>query len=61
MASKNIKSVGKVGSIIGLDPSSMGFNFLDEKTRLAQSDADYVEIIHTDSTKFGIAESIGHG
>lgn len=39
---------------MGIDPS-------DEKNHLTRSDAYYVEVIHTDGTKFGISETIGHG
>lgn len=61
MAVKKIKTTDKIGTIIALDPISMRFDSLDEKNRLTRSDAYYVEVIHTDGTKFGISETIGHG
>lgn len=51
----------KIGIIIGLDPASVGFLYAEKEKRLADSDADYVQVIHTDITKFGIAKPIGHG
>lgn len=59
MAAKKIKTVDKIGTIMALDPISI--DSLDEKNRLTRSDAYYVEVIHTDGTKFGISETIGHG
>lgn len=60
-AVKRIKSLEKIGCIIALDPASMGFHHMDGKGRLTQSDADYVEVIHTDITEFGTVPRIGHG
>lgn len=60
-AAKLLKSDGKIGCIVGLDPASVGFNFFELSKRLSDTDADYVQIIHTDGEKFGIAEPIGHG
>lgn len=60
LASKMTKS-GKVGSIIGLDPASLGFYYADEKNRLHKNDADYVQIIHTDTRTYGFTKPLGHG
>lgn len=60
-AAKQLQSQGKVANIIGLDPASVGFDFSDKDKRLADSDADYVQIIHTDGDKFGFAKPLGHG
>lgn len=61
VAAKRMNSTEKIGTIIGLDPASVGFKFDDTEKRLAQSDALYVQIIHTDVTKFGMALPMGHG
>lgn len=47
--------------IIGLDPASVGYDFYELSKRLTESDASYVQIIHTDSDKFGFANPLGHG
>lgn len=60
-AAKQLKSPQKIGCIIGLDPASVGFDYFDKEKRLADSDAEYVEIIHTDSKKFGFSKTLGHG
>lgn len=60
-AAKLFQSIGKVACIIGLDPASIGFDALAPVNRLDKTDADYVQIIHTDSNKFGLAHPIGHG
>lgn len=60
-AAKKLNSTEKIGAIIGLDPASVGFKYDEMDKRLSQSDADYVQIIHTDITKFGIAKPMGHG
>lgn len=60
-AAKIKKSAFRIGCIIALDPASMGFHYMDGKGRLTKSDADYVEVHHTDTTKFGMGPQIGHG
>ena len=59
-AGKLLKSSRKIGNIIGLDPTSIGFDLLKRENRLARTDADYVQVIHTDGSRFGIAYPIGH-
>lgn len=61
LAAKLIKSANKVGTIIGLDPTSVGFNLPKSEKRLDHTDAMYVQVIHTDISRFGIANPIGHG
>lgn len=60
LASRQVKS-GKVGGIIALDPASPGFSIADANNRLARSDADYVQIIHTDTRTYGMSYPFGHG
>lgn len=60
LAAKNVKS-GRVGSIIGLDPASVGFSTHYVENRLDKSNADYVQVIHTDTKTFGMIYPIGHG
>lgn len=60
LAAKKVKS-GKVGAIIGLDPASVGFSAHYKEDRLDKSNAVYVQTIHTDTTKYGMIEPIGHG
>lgn len=55
------KTVGKVGTIIGLDPAGPGFSIYDVKNRLHYSDAQYVLVLHTDIRMYGIQRAIGHG
>lgn len=45
------KFVGKrrINTIIGLDPAGPMFYFSDSKDRLAETDAKYVEVIHTNN------------
>lgn len=52
---------GKPAIIIGLDPAGVGFDFFETSKRLSYSDADYVQVIHTDADKFGFSDPIGHG
>lgn len=56
-----LNSTEKIGIIIGLDPAAVGFNFAEKEKRLAETDADYVQVIHTDITKFGMPKPMGHG
>lgn len=60
-AAKRLKSDGKIGVIIGLDPASVGFDFFETEKRLADFDAEYVQVIHTDGDKFGFSIPMGHG
>lgn len=60
-AAKQMKSSGRIACIIGLDPASVDFDFFDKDKRLSDTDADYVQIIHTDGDKFGFANPLGHG
>lgn len=52
---------GRPAIIIALDPAGVGFDFFDTSKRLSYSDADYVQVIHTDGDKFGFSDPIGHG
>lgn len=63
LAAKKIKSGNstQVDSIIGLDPASIGFSFEDVENRLDKSDAEYVQVIHTDIDMYGFNNPIGHG
>lgn len=56
-----MQSTQKIGVIFGLDPAAIGFDYFEPEERLSDSDADYVQIIHTDITKFGMAQPMGHG
>lgn len=49
----------KIGHITGLDPA--GPCFFQEKTylKLKESDADFVDVIHTDSGVLGISDPLG--
>lgn len=58
---KLLKTDDKIAVIIGLDPAGVGFDFSDSTRCLSKSDADYVQVIHTDGTKFGTLEPLGHG
>lgn len=55
------RPIGRIACIIGLDPASFGFKFLKPEKRLSHDDADYVQVIHTDGSKFGLPFPIGHG
>lgn len=59
-AAKQLKSDGKIACIVGLDPASVGFDFFERSKRLSDTDAEYVQIIHTDGDKFGFANPLGH-
>lgn len=54
-------SIGMIACIIGLDPASYGFHLEKPEKRLANTDADYVQVIHTDINKFGMPYVTGHG
>lgn len=58
-AGKNIQS-GKIGVIVGLDPAGPLFSIDKPHKRLADTDADYVQIIHTDAGNLSVEEPIGH-
>ncbi|XP_055295780.1 lipase member H-B-like [Sitodiplosis mosellana] len=60
-AAKQLRTKGRVANIIALDPASVGFDFSNKDKRLADSDADYVQIIHTDGDNFGFAKPLGLG
>ncbi|GJQ71265.1 hypothetical protein Trydic_g11004 [Trypoxylus dichotomus] len=49
----------KIGRITALDPTSILFQGKDIDQRLSDDDADFVDVIHTDSI-VGFRESIGH-
>ncbi|XP_050402129.1 inactive pancreatic lipase-related protein 1 [Patella vulgata] len=53
-----------LGRITGLDPAGLGFENYDVTVRLDPSDADYVDVIHTDGETllhlaFGMAKAVG--
>lgn len=48
-------------SLAGLDPAGpLIQDYFSLKEKLDKSDAEFVDVIHTDSTVFGYPESIGH-
>jgi len=54
---------GRVRTIIGLDPTGSGFSLNAPQNRLADTDADYVEVIHTNGCNWfgnGFGDAIGH-
>lgn len=58
---KLLKSKHKIGRIFGLDPAGVGFEYLKPEARLDKTDAEYVQVIHTDGDTFGLMPPIGHG
>lgn len=44
---------------VGLDPASPRFDYNDVNGRLAESDASYVEVIHTCAGTLGFSQPIG--
>ncbi|KAL1404577.1 hypothetical protein pipiens_005303 [Culex pipiens pipiens] len=59
LAAKAITS-GKVNTIVGLDPAKPLFDLDRPAERLADTDAEYVEVIHTNGGRLGIFDPIGH-
>ncbi|XP_031815020.1 lipase member H isoform X2 [Sarcophilus harrisii] len=51
---------GRIGRITGIDPAGPGFNNAPIKMRLDYTDAQFVDIIHSDAYGLGISHSIGH-
>ncbi|GBP55248.1 Lipase member H [Eumeta japonica] len=51
---------GKVARITGLDPALPLFDKLSDIQKLDASDAQFVDVIHTDAGIFGVQKSIGH-
>lgn len=51
---------GRINTIIGLDPAGPLFSIRDVNARLDRTDAEYVEVIHTNSRVTGIGFPIGH-
>lgn len=49
-----------VGRITGLDPDGRLFNSYPSILRLSDSDADFVDVIHTDAGRKGINYNAGH-
>lgn len=58
LASRNFQSP-QVPVLVGLDPALPWVDVSNINERIDASDAEYVEIIHTDSGNFGIAVPIG--
>ncbi|CAH2062488.1 unnamed protein product, partial [Iphiclides podalirius] len=51
---------GRVARITGLDPALPLFDKVPPEQRLDPSDAEFVDVIHTDAGIFGFPHSIGH-
>ncbi|KAI4494493.1 hypothetical protein M0802_008814 [Mischocyttarus mexicanus] len=52
-------SGGKIGQVLGLDPARRDYSDADESTRIDQSHADYVQVIHTNSGRLGLEGNFG--
>ncbi|XP_076115296.1 inactive pancreatic lipase-related protein 1-like [Mytilus galloprovincialis] len=48
-----------LGRITGLDPAGPFFQYTDSAVRIDSTDADFVDIIHTDGTRYGLNEAVG--
>lgn len=60
LAGKRLNSMGyKLPIIVGLDPALPEFKNVDESERLCPSDAEYVEVIHTNCGELGFEKPIG--
>lgn len=57
---KNVQR-GRVKTIIGCDPAGPLFDESNPASRIAATDAEHVECIHTDSRNFGIGAAICAG
>ncbi|XP_055918595.1 lipoprotein lipase-like [Eupeodes corollae] len=57
-AGKNVQR-GKIHSIIALDPALPEFEYNDPTSRLANTDAEYVESIQTNGGEWGFYQPIG--
>lgn len=51
---------GKIGNIVGLDPASPLISILEKDYILDSSDAQYVQVIHTNGAFLGLSTSLGH-
>ncbi|XP_063833760.1 pancreatic triacylglycerol lipase-like isoform X1 [Ostrinia nubilalis] len=49
----------RVGRITGLDPAGPCFSHVDDDVRLNSTDAEFVDVIHTDAGVFGLKQPIG--
>uniref|UniRef100_A0A182NSI6 Lipase domain-containing protein n=1 Tax=Anopheles dirus TaxID=7168 RepID=A0A182NSI6_9DIPT len=58
LSGKRVTS-GRVGAILGLDPAGPLFSSSEPRTRLASTDAQYVEVIHTNGGTLGMYDPIG--
>lgn len=58
MIGKNVKN-GRVDTIYGLDPAGPLFMTTKPEKRLTSTDAEYVEVIHTDRMELGYAKPLG--
>ena len=50
---------GKVGRISGLDPADPNFQGQSNAAKLDKSDADFVDVIHSDANSFLIGDGMG--
>ncbi|XP_013192489.1 pancreatic lipase-related protein 3-like [Amyelois transitella] len=50
----------RVGRVIGLDPAGPCFSNVSAVHRLDRSDAEFVDVIHTNAGVLGINEAVGH-
>ncbi|XP_077287428.1 pancreatic triacylglycerol lipase-like [Arctopsyche grandis] len=50
----------KIEQLTGLDPSGPCYYKVPASQRLAKTDADFVDVIHTDLGVFGVSSSVGH-
>ncbi|KMQ84535.1 pancreatic triacylglycerol lipase, partial [Lasius niger] len=57
LAARNAQ--GEVSFVAGLDPALPGFNLAGPGSRISRSDAQYVEIIHTNGDQLGFSTPIG--
>ncbi|XP_063903693.1 pancreatic triacylglycerol lipase [Zophobas morio] len=59
-AGKQLKNGLRIPRITALDPAFPEFSLRDSSRRISRTDADYIDVIHTDAGVLGLPIPVGH-